>query len=60
MYLDLGLGHFVFVFFFFFSVIVAILTERCNYNHYCSFDKKFSQNSALICNYFSQIFLTAK
>ena len=36
MYLDLGFGHFVFVFFF--SVIVAILTERCNYNNYCSFD----------------------
>ena len=41
MYLDLGLGHFVFSFF---PAIVAILTERCSYNNYCSFDKKFSQN----------------
>ena len=30
--------------FFFFPAIVAILTERCNYNDYCSFDQKFSQN----------------
>ena len=30
--------------FFSFPAIVAILTERCNYNHYCSFDQKFSQN----------------
>ena len=42
MYLDLGLCHFVF--FFFLPAIVAILTERCNYNDYCSFDWKFSQN----------------
>ena len=38
------LGYVTLSFFFFLPAIVAILTERCNYNDYCSFDQKFSQN----------------